>query len=302
MHRTRTAGPTTGRRLLALSAVAALGLAACTSEDTAGPEEGVDVEDVQEAEQDVNVGVFDPQPLLGDEITVSGEVSEVLSANAFRIAGDEFGDEGLGIVTAGPPELEGGAVVQVTGIVRERDTTTLEDDLGVDLTDDSLAGLDDVDYVVAASDVERLVPSTEAAASGDTIPQELEQAGAFGTLVSALSAAGLTETLIQGGPFTLLAPDDAAFEELPEGQLDELLNDPEQLAGILRYHVIEGDYGLEELEGIAEDQGSVPTLSGETLELTVEDDILLVDGVEIDEPNFEASNGIFHSVPEVLVP
>ncbi len=132
---------------------------------------------------------------------------------------------------------------------------------------------------------------------GDSIPGTLTSRGDFTTLLAAAEAAGLVETLQSGGPFTLFAPNDAAFAKLPDGTVASLLADPEQLSQILLYHVVPGSV----------DAATVVTLSGATTvqgsDVTVSTD----GGVSINEANvietdLAASNGIIHVIDSVLLP
>jgi uncharacterized surface protein with fasciclin (FAS1) repeats len=131
-------------------------------------------------------------------------------------------------------------------------------------------------------------------------------AGDFTTLVSAVEAAGLEETLRGEGPFTVFAPTDAAFEALPPGTVDGLLEDPEALADILTYHVVEGEYlaaDVAELDG-----QEVTTVNGATVTVNVGDDgsVTLTDAagneVAVTQTDIVTSNGVIHVIDAVLMP
>lgn len=122
-----------------------------------------------------------------------------------------------------------------------------------------------------------------------------EAAGSFNTLVAALEAASLRTTLATGGPYTVFAPTDAAFDALPEGTVDALLADPPALAEILRYHVAAGDLG----SGDVADLALVPTLNGQALTVGAG---VTIDGASITTADVDASNGVIHVVDEVLLP
>lgn len=288
------------RPLFVPMALGAALLAGCgASETSAGPEESVDVEDVAQAEQDSPY--FDIDPLVGDEVTISGEVSEILSETAFRISGDEFGDEGVAVVMAGGVQLEEGAVAQVTGTVTERNADAVNEALDTDLADEDLADLTE-EYVISANTVDVLVTASEGDAGPvggvpGAVPSQLEQAGDFGILLDALSTAGLTDVLLSDGPYTVLAPTDDAFEALPEDQLAQLLDDPQRLTELLRSHVVEGDFPLDQLPS----QDTLTTLSGATLDVTSGGSEFLVNGVRIVE-QFDAANGVIHALEGVLMP
>lgn len=124
--------------------VLALVVAACGGE-TAGPEEGADVEDIQQDEAEVpeeqafdqRAFFEDPASFVGQQVTVSAEVTEVISDSAFRLTGDDVGATPLLVMRANQQTaVEEGQVVEVTGTVREFDLQTVEDEFGVDLADE----------------------------------------------------------------------------------------------------------------------------------------------------------------------
>lgn len=121
----------------------------------------------------------------------------------------------------------------------------------------------------------------------------------FSTLVEAVTAADLAETLSGEGPFTVFAPTNDAFAALPEGTLDELLADPSgALTDVLTYHVVDGAVLSSDLT-----TGEVPTLNGATLDVVVNDDgTVTVNGVNVVTADIEASNGVIHVIDGVLVP
>ncbi|MDD9369180.1 MAG: fasciclin domain-containing protein [Acidimicrobiales bacterium] len=146
----------------------------------------------------------------------------------------------------------------------------------------------------------------EATADADIVDTAIE-AGNFETLVTAVQAAGLEETLRGEGPFTVFAPTDEAFAALPEGTLDTLLQDPTgDLAGILTYHVVEGEVMA---DAVAEMDGQeVTTVNGATVTVNVADDgsVSLTDAagnqVNVVETDIETSNGVIHVLDGVLMP
>lgn len=146
----------------------------------------------------------------------------------------------------------------------------------------------------------------EATADADIVDTAIE-AGNFETLVTAVQAAGLEETLRGEGPFTVFAPTDEAFAALPEGTLDTLLQDPTgDLAGILTYHVVEGEVMA---DAVAEMDGQeVTTVNGATFTVNVADDgsVSLTDAagnqVNVVETDIETSNGVIHVLDGVLMP
>lgn len=131
-------------------------------------------------------------------------------------------------------------------------------------------------------------------------------AGDFTTLVSAVQAAGLEETLRGEGPFTVFAPTDAAFEALPPGTVEALLADPTgDLASILTYHVVPGKVMAADVVGL--DGQQVTTVNGATFTVNVDGDaVSLTDGagntVNVTTTDIETSNGVIHVIDAVLLP
>lgn len=120
----------------------------------------------------------------------------------------------------------------------------------------------------------------------------------FSTLVTALGSAGLIETLQGDGPFTVFAPTDDAFAELPDGLLDSLLEpeNEETLQRILTYHVIDAEVLAADVEA-----GSVETVEGNTIEITTDDGVM-VNQATVVQTDILASNGVIHVIDEVILP
>lgn len=123
------------------------------------------------------------------------------------------------------------------------------------------------------------------------------EAGTFETLVAAVSAAGLVDTLKGDGPFTVFAPTDEAFAALPEGTVEALLEDIPTLTAILTYHVVPGKVMSTDLS----DGMTATTVQGG--DLTVD----LSDGVKINDASVvaadvETSNGVIHVINQVILP
>jgi len=123
------------------------------------------------------------------------------------------------------------------------------------------------------------------------------------TLVTAVKAAGLVDTLNGSGPFTVLAPTNAAFDKLPAGLLDKLVM-PENktaLTKILTYHVISGNNMAADV--IKLDGQSVPTVNGASIKIKVANGaVMLDDKVNVTKTDIVASNGVVHLIDQVLVP
>jgi len=125
-------------------------------------------------------------------------------------------------------------------------------------------------------------------------------AGDFNTLVAAVKAADLVETLKAKGPYTVFAPTDAAFAKLPEGTLDSLLK-PEnkaKLAGILTYHVVAGKVMAADVVKITE----AKTVNGKMLKISTMDGKVMVEGANVTKTDIECSNGVIHVIDAVVLP
>lgn len=139
--------------------------------------------------------------------------------------------------------------------------------------------------------------TSDAAADTGNIIEVAQAAGSFDTLLTALDAAGLTETLAQGGPFTVFAPTDEAFAALPEGALEGLLADPDKLTAVLTYHVVDGANPASAVTGLS----SVETLQGGALSVSTEDGVKIGDATVV-KADIDASNGVIHVIDQVLLP
>ena len=124
-------------------------------------------------------------------------------------------------------------------------------------------------------------------------------AGSFETLVAAVQAAGLEEALRGEGPFTVFAPTDEAFAKLPAGTVEALLADPEALADILLYHVIEGEV----LSAAVTDGLEAETLQGSSVSFAIHSDgTPAIDEALITATDIMASNGVIHVIDSVILP
>jgi uncharacterized surface protein with fasciclin (FAS1) repeats len=122
-------------------------------------------------------------------------------------------------------------------------------------------------------------------------------AGSFKTLVTAVQAAGLVDTLKGKGPFTVFAPTDAAFAKLPAGTVEALLKDKAKLTQILTYHVVAGEL-------MAKDLASGPLVTLETQSVMIKKDSMgvMVNDAKVVKANVAASNGVIHAIDTVLMP
>jgi uncharacterized surface protein with fasciclin (FAS1) repeats len=136
-------------------------------------------------------------------------------------------------------------------------------------------------------------------AKGNDIVAVASSAGSFNTLVAAVKAAGLVETLQGPGPFTVFAPTDEAFAKLPKGTVEDLLK-PEnkaKLAGILTYHVVPGQVMAADVKTM-----KVKTVNGKELDVKVIDGAVTVDNAKVIKTDVAASNGVIHVIDTVLLP
>jgi uncharacterized surface protein with fasciclin (FAS1) repeats len=119
----------------------------------------------------------------------------------------------------------------------------------------------------------------------------------FETLVAAVTAAGLVDTLSGEGPFTVFAPTDDAFAALPDGTVEGLLEDIPTLTSILTYHVVPGAV----MSGDLSDGMMPETVNGQTVSIGVGDGVT-VDGANVVLADIEASNGVIHVIDSVILP
>ncbi len=120
------------------------------------------------------------------------------------------------------------------------------------------------------------------------------------TLVAAVKAAGLVETLSGTGPFTVFAPTNAAFDALPAGAVEGLLKpeNKDKLAKVLTYHVVSGAYTAADLT----DGMELTSVEGETLKVSIKDGVVMVGGATVTTADVISSNGVTHVIDTVLMP
>jgi uncharacterized surface protein with fasciclin (FAS1) repeats len=122
-------------------------------------------------------------------------------------------------------------------------------------------------------------------------------AGSFNTLVAAVKAANLVDTLKGEGPFTVFAPTDEAFAKLPEGTIDSLLQDIPQLTKILTYHVVPGKVLSKDVVNL----NSATTVEGSEVKVDASNGVKINDANVI-TPDINAENGVIHVIDTVLIP
>ncbi len=123
-------------------------------------------------------------------------------------------------------------------------------------------------------------------------------AGQFTTLVAAVKAAGLADTLANGGPFTVFAPTDAAFAKLPAGTVEALLANPDKLRAILLYHVVPGKVYSSDVVKLK----SAKTAEGSDVQIHTEGGSVMVDNAKVVATDIESSNGVIHVIDTVILP
>jgi uncharacterized surface protein with fasciclin (FAS1) repeats len=122
-------------------------------------------------------------------------------------------------------------------------------------------------------------------------------AGSFKTLVTAVQAAGLVDTLSGAGPFTVFAPTDEAFAKIPKETLDAVLADKAKLTSILTYHVVAGKVMASDVMGLT----SAKTVQGDEVKIDTADGVMVNDA-KVVQTDIECTNGVIHVIDSVLMP
>ena len=123
-------------------------------------------------------------------------------------------------------------------------------------------------------------------------------AGSFKTLVTAVQAAGLVETLKGKGPFTVFAPTDEAFAKLPAGTVEALLKDKAKLTAILTYHVVSGKVMAADAIKLTE----AKTVNGQSFRIVAGKDGVMIDNAKVVKTDIVATNGVIHVIDNVILP
>jgi transforming growth factor-beta-induced protein len=141
--------------------------------------------------------------------------------------------------------------------------------------------------------------SASASTANNDIVAVASSAGSFNTLIAAVKAAGLAQTLQGRGPFTVFAPTDEAFAKLPKGTVEDLLKpeNREKLAAILTYHVVAGKVMATDVKTM-----EVATVNGKELDVKVADGVVTVSNAKVVKTDVAASNGVIHVIDTVLLP
>lgn len=145
-----------------------------------------------------------------------------------------------------------------------------------------------------------VLPLSAAEAGEKDIVDTAVGAGSFNTLVAAVQAAGLVDTLKGDGPFTVFAPTDEAFAALPEGTVENLLKpeNKDQLVAILTYHVVPGKVMSADIAG---KKAEVASVQGSEISVDATDGVK-VDGAKVVTADIETSNGVIHVIDAVILP
>ena len=133
-----------------------------------------------------------------------------------------------------------------------------------------------------------------------TIAENAPNAKNLTTLVAAVKAAGLVETLNGAGPFTVFAPTDEAFAKLPEGTVETLLKpeNKEKLVAILTYHVVAGKVEAKDAVKLK----SAKTVNGASFKISASDEGVMVDKAKVVKTDIQCSNGVIHVIDAVILP
>lgn len=143
------------------------------------------------------------------------------------------------------------------------------------------------------------VAPAQAETPSKTVVEIAAGAEDFSTLVAAVKAAGLAETLSGKGPFTIFAPTNEAFAKLPAGTVESLLKpeNKEKLVAILTYHVVAGKVMAADVKS-----GKVATVNGKEVTIEVKDGAVTVDSAKVVKTDLEGSNGVIHVIDSVILP
>ncbi len=143
-----------------------------------------------------------------------------------------------------------------------------------------------------------LLALSSLSAFGADIVDTAVSAGNFNTLVAAVKAAGLVDTLKSAGPFTVFAPTDAAFAKLPPGTVEALLANPEKLKAILTYHVVSGKVMAADVVKLK----SAMTVQGSPVMIKVKGGKVMVNNANVVTTDIACDNGVIHVIDTVIMP
>ena len=223
------------------------------------------------------------------ETLLKPENKEMLQAilKYHAVAGSVGVADALKAGTADTLQEDSISIVFADGRVRINDAALLEADIAC--SNGVIHAIDSV-----------LLPPKSAEPERVTVVSVAKSAGTFKTLLAAVEAAGLTETLASDGPFTVLAPSDDAFSKLPEGAVADLLKEENlgKLKAILTHHVIAGKISA----GDALNAKCAKSLNGTALKFSINDGRFQVNGATVLNADIDGENGIIHVIDSVLLP
>ena len=139
---------------------------------------------------------------------------------------------------------------------------------------------------------------THATTASNNIVETAVSAGSFNTLVAAVQAADLADTLAGEGPYTVFAPTDEAFAKLPEGTIEHLLANPDQLREIRLYHVVPGRVTASQVVTLS----NATTAQGSDVNIRVAGGSVMIDNATVTATDIETSNGVIHVIDTVILP
>ena len=140
--------------------------------------------------------------------------------------------------------------------------------------------------------------SSQTKTASNNIVETAFSAGSFTTLVAAVQAADLADTLAGDGPYTEFAPTDEAFAKLPEGTVEALLANPDKLRAILLYHVGPGKVSAADVISLS----TATTAQGSDVNIRVADGSVMVNNALVTATDIETSNGVIHVIDTVILP
>ena len=143
-----------------------------------------------------------------------------------------------------------------------------------------------------------LALSVSNVAFADDIIDSAKADGSLKTLLTAIQAAGLTDTLKGDGPFTVFAPTDDAFKKLPAGTVEELLKDLPKLKAVLTYHVVAGKHLAEDITKLT----TAKTIEGRNIQISQKNGGVKINEANITKADVETTNGVIHIIDTVLLP
>lgn len=152
-------------------------------------------------------------------------------------------------------------------------------------------------FVLAAAPLALLAPAQVDAQEGDIVAVA-QSAGSFETLLAAAAEADLVATLQSEGPFTVFAPTDEAFGQIPQEQLNALLQDQEALRQVLLHHVIPGEVTASQVVKLE----SAETAAGQSVSISVENGSVKIGDATVVATDIQATNGIIHVIDRVILP